>query len=686
MSLFRRRKKVQKQVTEWLIEPETAREIGAILFLVCGGLFLLALTGLAGEIGFYLAWLFRLFFGYLSYPFSLVFVFLGISLFFPGRIRLKKPTWLGLALLFLLLPALFHLFVAPDEALNWAREGHGGGFLGYGVSYLLKSLFGLWASFLIVASGFLISLMLLFSVTLSGLFGRFKDLFVRREQSHVEVTTGVPVLTMAPKKTPEQPSPASVGHYQLPPYELLENPTGGPTPGDVNKNIAIIAKTLAQFGISVTMSDVNVGPTVAQYTLKPAEGVKLSQITARINDLALALAAHPIRIEAPIPGKSLVGIEVPNQKRATVSLKEIFLSRDWRETRCRLPLALGRDVAGFPAVVNLEKMPHLLVAGSTGSGKTIFLNALILSLLFTKTPQELKFILIDPKRVEFHYYNDIPHLLAPVVVDLDKVVATLKWVVAEMERRYKVFQEVGKRDIEAYSLSRQERVSSGQLSTPPPMPYIVVIIDELADLMALAASEIEAQIVRIAQMARATGIHLILATQRPSVDVITGVIKANITARIAFAVASQIDSRTILDMAGAEKLLGSGDMLYQSSDIAKPRRIQAPFVREKEIKRVTEFLKAQAPEVVYNQEVTEYQESQEQLEQLPQDELYEKAKELVVEAQTASASLLQRRLRIGYTRAARLLDLLEEEGVIGKADGARPRQVLVNKDDLLPKE
>jgi len=672
--LFRRKRKYQRRKKiEWEVDPETAKEIIAIVLIIAGFLFLFSLFGIAGSfVGNYLVYFIKFLFGFLAYPLALASVFLGITIFMPQKISLKPGSIIGLILFALFLPAFIHLFIDKDVALESAKLGQGGGIVGFAISFLFRALFGPWIPFLIICGLCLISLMLIFSLRLAPALERLKGRLFKQKEVPVEIRSGVPVLTMTQKRQIEgekESQPVS-GGYHLPSYDLLEAPSGGATSGDVNKNLAIIAKTLANFGITVTMFDVSIGPTVTQYTLKPAEGVKLSQITARTNDLALALAAHPIRIEAPIPGKALVGIEVPNQKRAIVSLKELFLSREWREHDCKLPVALGRDVAGVPVVVNLEKMPHLLVAGSTGSGKTIFLNALIINLLFAKTPSELKFILIDPKRVEFTYYNNLPHLLAPVVADPDKIISTLKWTVAEMERRYKIFQEVRKRDIDVYNQGQEEK-----------MPYIVVIIDELADLMALAASEVEAQIVRIAQMARATGIHLVLATQRPSVDVITGLIKANVSARIAFAVASQVDSRTILDTGGAERLLGDGDMLYQGSDIAKPRRIQGALVREKEIKRVTEFIRSQVPEISYNQEVIEYKPETSRLTEMPSDKLYEQAKEVVLNARTASASLLQRRLGIGYTRAARLLDFLEQEGVIGPAEGSKPREVLIEKKE-----
>jgi len=666
MPLIQRKRRYQrKRKVEWEIDPDTAREVIAVVLILFGAIFLLSLFGLAGAFGKFIMEFLRLLFGYISYFFTIFMVILGVILLAPQKFQTKASSILGLFLFFIFFPALIHLFYEPSEALEVAREGRAGGIVGFSVAYLFNALAGFWVAFLILLFGVVVSLMITFSLKISSVFSAIKSGFGKLRQQGVPVKGTVPVVSMSDNKQDVKPLP---GEYQLPSLDLLEDPSGSPQGGDINKNVAIISKTLRQFGITVTMSEATIGPTVTQYTLKPAEGVKLSQITARSNDLALALAAHAIRIEAPIPGKSLVGIEVPNQKRAIVTLKEIFLSPEWKGVKAKLPVALGRDVAAAPMAVALEKMPHLLVAGSTGSGKSIFLNALILSQLYSKKPDELKFILVDPKRVEFSSYNGIPHLLTPVVTDLDKTVSTLKWVTAEMERRYKLMQEAKKRDIESYNTSPSAQQEK--------LPYIIVIIDELADLMVLSASEVEAAIVRISQMARATGIHLVVATQRPSVDVITGLIKANITSRIAFAVASQVDSRTILDMAGAEKLIGAGDMLYQSSDIAKARRVQAPMIREQEVHKVIDFIKAQVPEVTYQEEVTEYQPPSKSVGDIPKDEMYDQAAEVVTQSGKASASLLQRRMRIGYTRAARLLDLLEKNGVIGPADGSKPREII----------
>jgi len=470
--------------------------------------------------------------------------------------------------------------------------------------------------------------------------------------------------------------------YQIPPFDLLEGDKGTPSAGDIRMNSAIIKKTLENFNIPVEMSEINIGPTVTQYTLKPADGIKLTKITTLSNDLALALANHPIRIEAPIPGKALVGVEVPNKVRVQVRLKNLISSTQFQNSPSGLPLCLGNDVSGNSIYADLARMPHLLVAGSTGTGKTIFLNSLIMSLLYRNSPEMLRLIMIDPKRVEFPVYNDLPHLLCPVILDPQKTLNALKWLIGEMERRFNVLSVERVRDIKGYNeVALKKEI--------PPLPFIVLIVDELADLMASRGKEMEAGIVRLAQMSRAVGIHLVLATQRPSVEVITGLIKANITSRITFQVASQVDSRTILDAAGAEKLLGAGDLLFLSAEVIKPKRIQGAYVSEKEVKKTVAWInEANAKLEVEKIEegVLENQMSQDLTKALEmpesefdgfygEDPLYEEAKRQVIEAKKASASLLQRRLRIGYARAARLLDMLEDKGIIGPSDGAKPREI-----------
>ncbi|MBT6334576.1 MAG: DNA translocase FtsK, partial [Candidatus Magasanikbacteria bacterium] len=456
---------------------------------------------------------------------------------------------------------------------------------------------------------------------------------------------------------------------EIPKLTLLSNKKGKPTSGDIKVNAKIIKDTFKEFRIDIVVEDVRVGPTVTQYAIKPAKGVKISKITALTNDLALALAAHPIRIEAPIPGKSLVGIEVPNEKNALVSLRELLQSENHEKRSHNLMVGLGKDVSGTSWFGDLPRMPHLLIAGATGSGKTVCMHSIIISLLYQNTAETLRMIMVDPKRVELSVYNGIPHLIAPVITNTNKTINALKWTIGEMERRFDVLAKAKCRDITSYNTKNPDTK----------LPHIVFFIDELADLMATAANDVEAGIIRIAQLARAVGIHLIVATQRPSVDVITGLMKANIPARIAFSVASLIDSRTILDCSGAEKLLGRGDMLHLTAELSKPVRIQGAFVTEEEVKRVVKYLKGSGP-VEYDE--TLFGEEGKNTGKFgntntDQDSLFHDAKKVVIEAGKASASFLQRRLRVGYARAARIMDELEEAGIISEANGAKPRDILV---------
>jgi len=476
-------------------------------------------------------------------------------------------------------------------------------------------------------------------------------------------------------------------NYVPPPLSLLNSDMSKPTTGDLLAHANIIKRTLDSFGIPVEMGEINVGPAVTRYTLKPAEGVKLSRITALSQDLALSLAAHPIRIEAPIPGKSLVGIEVPNKTAALVRLGSLM---NYPEFMASGPLGfvLGRDVSGEPIFANIEKMPHLLVAGATGSGKSILVHSLITSLLYKNSPATLRLVLIDPKRVELSMYDGIPHLITPVITENKKALGVLKWAIQEMDRRYEILQHAGSRDVKSYN---------AKCKPEDTLPFILIGIDEMADLMSSFGREVEGAIVRLAQMARATGIHLLLATQRPSVEVITGLIKANIPARVALQVASQIDSRTILDGAGAEKLLGHGDLLFLSAELSKPKRIQGSYITEEELKSVVEFIKENnkvaAPEpseddgeenidkagpimpVGFDHFINASGESDDS----DGDDMFDEAVAVVAEAKKASASLLQRRLKVGYARAARLLDLMEAADLIGPGDGAKPRDVNIEK-------
>lgn len=499
---------------------------------------------------------------------------------------------------------------------------------------------------------------------------------------------------MFPKKNP------NMGAFTPPPLSLLENDKGKPGVGDIKANANIIKRTLQNFGIVVEMDEISIGPSVTRYALKPAEGVKLSKIVTLQNDLSLALAAHPIRIEAPIPGKSLVGIEIPNTTKTTVGLGTLLGSQDFQGSDKPLMVGLGKGISGKAHFANVAKMPHLLIAGATGSGKSVTIHTLITSLLYRNSPENLKFIMIDPKRVELTLYNKIPHLLTPVITDAKKAILALRWAAKEMDRRYDILQNNSVRDIQSYHKNVLEpAVKDGveeDAEAPETMPYIVIIIDELADIMQTYPRELEAAIVRLAQMSRAVGIHLMLSTQRPSVNVITGLIKANIPARLALQVASQIDSRTILDMPGAEKLLGQGDMLYLSGEMSQPTRIQSAFISENEVKKVVKYLidtykdEIPSPELDLggnaNAEKNFLAESLTDGGDDDEDELYEEARETVIQAGKASTSYLQRKLRIGYARAARLMDILEERGVIAPGDGAKPREVLQGRSEAEPAE
>jgi len=685
------------------------RAVVLILLFIGGALGVLSIFGRAGILGQYYKLLLINLFGW---SYFLIPFFILILTYFVLRTQhyhLRRRNYLGTGLFLVSLTALFQLILAHDLIFSEMKGIAGGGYLGFAASFLLQRFLGFGGSLVLVLGLFVLSIFLMFNISLRGVAETTKDgldkahtwgaklKFKRGDDVAIRDLDGEPSLmtteqierAMKREQKRDRPQihlPMDVDlkttsgrraeaivdtSWNLPPLTLLKEARGKPVSGNIRLRSQIIQKTLADFGIAVEMDRVNVGPTVTQYTLKPATGVKLRQITTLQNDLALALAAHPIRIEAPIPGKSLVGIEVPNQEVALVRLKDILVSDQFYSLNSDLKIALGKDVAGRQVVADLEKMPHLLIGGATGSGKSVCLNGIILSLLYQRSPRELKFILVDPKRVEMTSYNDLPHLLTSVVTEPKKTVNALKWAVKEMDRRFQILSEAGKRNIASFNAAcnPEER-----------LPYIVIVIDELADLMAVAANEVEAAIVRLAQMARATGIHLIVATQRPSVDVITGLIKANITSRIAFNVASQIDSRTIIDTAGADKLLGNGDMLFISSTEGKPKRIQGALVSDSEIEGVVKFLsKQEEPE--FNPEITEKQgrlsfggvvAGEGEID----DELFEEAKSLVIQSGKASASLLQRRLKVGYARAARLLDYLEEQGIVGPADGAKPREIL----------
>ncbi len=487
-----------------------------------------------------------------------------------------------------------------------------------------------------------------------------------------------PTIRIAPEPekavpSPEPAAPEPLGEYHLPPLSLLTDPPQISTTRlqqDLEAGAKTLEETLTNFNVTARVADVERGPVITRYELEPAPGVKVQKITTLADDIALAMRAVAVRIVAPIPGKNRVGIEVPNSSSATVYLKEVLAHRNFQKSKSKLMLALGKEISGKPLMADLAGMPHLLIAGTTGAGKTVCINSIIMSMLYHATPEDLKFLMVDPKMVELAHYNDLPHMLSPTVTDAKKVSAALNWVVGEMESRYNLLSKAGLRNITSYHQQGHK------------LPYIVVVIDELADLMQVAAKTIESAITRLAQLARAVGIHLILATQRPSVDVITGVIKANFPARVSFKVASKVDSRTVLDMNGAETLLGKGDLLFIQPGVAKPTRGQCSYVSDDEVRRVIDFIKDQQ-KPTFDESILQQQTSGAAGGNQEKDELYDEAVRLVIETNQASVSILQRRMRLGYTRAARLIDMMEQGGIVGPYCGSKPRDILIDREAWL---
>lgn len=687
------------------ISQETKNSIMGVLSIILAVLSILSIYGRAGLAGDIFNSISKAMFGWGYFLVPIAFVLLGVSFIKSLSRNIYSSAVFGTILFVLSILAIFFIF----GEVNFTERVTQGGFLGIVLGYPLLKFVGFTASWLILIAVIIISLLISLNVPIYKLMKKEEE-EARPLVDNIVVKRGGEIVDVAKEAIrTEQPKIKPVaqviktdsaekdfviksfkrGKWTLPPLDLLHRDQDEAITGDINASANIIKRTLGNFGIDVEMGEVAVGPTVTQFTMRPAVGVKLSKITTLAPDLSLALAAHPIRIEAPIPGKSLVGIEVPNKKVSIVGLRDMFEEEDYKKSGFYLPLTIGRDVSGNPVLAGLEKMPHMLVAGATGTGKSVSINSLLLSLLFKHSPDVLKLILVDPKRVELTLYNDIPHLITPVITDNKKVLGALKWAVGEMDRRYDALSKSGSKDIFSYNSKLSEKKSD-----EPMMPFIVIVIDELADLMASYGRDVEAVIVRLAQMSRAVGIHLILSTQRPSVEVITGLIKANITTRLAFQVASQIDSRTILDMAGAEKLLGRGDMLFLAGDVAKPRRLQGANVTEKEVKDVVRFIKKQAEELDLGEEgnlQVDFNAASNPSggvggDDDADDELYSAAKDVVVSAGKGSASLLQRRLKVGYARAARLLDILEEKGVIGPGDGAKPREVYIRPDGTIAQE
>lgn len=729
------------------LKDETKHSVIAIIFFALSLFFILSAWGKSGIVGGAVFRVLDILLGLGFFILPLLSAMLGVSFY-----KSTKPNWVitkavGGTLFFLsslgITSAIF-------------RES-AGGIIGDVVAHPLVALFDVYATLIFLAASLVISLLLMFDARLSFALPRFHlwgekkenesddagdELVIAEmeddtppetdedtENESADATT-VPDQTSAdtaeevvysakkekkgiPISDDEDALPGFIGTfrrmaYTPPPLSLLSGDKGKPDVGDIKANANIIKRTLQNFGITVEMDEITVGPSVTRYALKPAEGVKLSRIVGLQNDLGLALAAHPIRIEAPIPGKSLVGIEVPNSARSTVGLAGLIAAPEFKNSEKALLFTLGKGISGKSVYSDLAKLPHVLIAGATGSGKSVAIHAIITSLLYRNSPENLRFIMVDPKRVELTLYNKIPHLLTPVVTDPKRAILALKWAAKEMDRRYDILEAESVRDIASYhanvmtpaykKIDGKDIDEETQANMPETMPYIVVVIDELADIMTSYPRELESAIVRLAQMSRAVGIHLVLSTQRPSVNVITGLIKANVPGRIALQVASQIDSRTILDSGGAEKLLGAGDMLYLSGEMSQPARLQSAFVTETEVKKVVKFLADQNRGEVPSEIILTPETDKNSLFDImngtttggEEDDLYEEAYETVVSAGKASTSYLQRKLKVGYARAARLMDMLEERGIIGPADGSKPRDVVVAKNEegygALPEE
>jgi len=709
------KRKYNKKTKKVELKEEARYSIWGIVFIVLALLITLSVFKMAGVAGDFIYSGLSAFFGFGYYILPILLVVVGISFMKKERPQIAKTHAIfGLTTLLSCLGIMDLASNGNGESLNITF----GGYLGSMVAWPFVKLFGMYAGILLLGALLIVSLIILFNqrpnlVELFQKVWEFLKKDIHFKKSNKEIEEEIPYEEPVEEKVEEEvPAPVNEvpnneeeldftsnlksntkkqnSNYVPPPLSLLEKDKGKADIGDMKSNMNIIQRTLFTFGVSVEMDEVTIGPTVTRYALKPAQGVKLSRIVGLQNELALALSAKTIRIEAPIPGKSLVGIEIPNKVKSTVGLATLLADDKFQHSSKPLTIALGRGLSGKAIFGNLAKMPHVLVAGTTGSGKSVTIHSIITSLLYRNGPDDLKFIMVDPKRVELTLYNKIPHLLTPVITDAKKTILSLKWAAREMDRRYDILQAESVQNIESYHTNVYEKSKKGDEGEEAErLPYIVIVIDELADIMQAYPRELESAIIRLAQMSRAVGIHLIVSTQRPSVNVITGLIKANIPTRVALQVSSQIDSRTILDQGGAEKLLGAGDMLYACAETPQPERLQSAFISESEVKKVVEYLKrAYIDELPNMIELTGNIERGNSLftdsiggDDDGDDDLYEDARMTVIDAGKASTSYLQRKLGVGYARAAKLMDMLEERGVIGPGNGAKPREVLEKGTD-----
>ncbi len=654
--------------------------------------------------------------GWSSYIIPPLVLFMGLRLFNQDKPDLRLPKVIGFFTLLLSASSLVGTFDLKNAAAKFSSAG----FLGFIFSDFTSRYFGKLGAVILFTTLILLSLVLVTDILLSTFFTKsgekiksvFAGLFKLKPRTRIkekvfserpEKKTATAKVKIEGEEEPEKPRPLpklnifikkpepakevkpkqsrqlKIGDYTLPSLDLLESPpplAARQIKDDLQASARILEETLEDFGISVKVTDIEQGPVITRYELEPAPGVKLNRIVALGDDIALAMKAQSVRIVAPIPGKARVGVEVPNSHSSMVYLKELLSCADFQNAESKLELALGKDIAGHPVITDLGDMPHFLIAGTTGSGKTVCVNSLILSMLYRCSPADLRMVMVDPKMVELAPYNGLPHLLCPVVTDAKKAAVALGWVVNEMEERYQLLAKESARNIDAYNKKVEEKEK---------IPYIVVVIDEMADLMMIARDQIESAITRLAQLSRAVGIHLIMATQRPSVDVITGVIKANFPARVSFKVASKVDSRTVLDTNGADKLLGKGDMLFMKPGEAKLTRAQGSLVSDKEIERIVDFIKAQG-QPVYNEEILKGSVKSAAGEAGEKDEMYDEAVRVIMETNQASVSILQRRLRFGYTRAARIIDMMEQDGLVGPFEGSKPRRILVDTKEWLKRQ
>ena len=743
---------VKTKIEKGLVSSDIKKNIVAILLIIFSLLFLLSLFEQAGIVGGFINRILGLTFGWSKFLLPILMLILGFVYFRKYDRYRYYLTTAGTIIFISFLASIMHYFYDLSQMKEIAQQGKGGGYLGFAISFVLVKYTGLLAGVIISLGFLLIGLILTFNFPLNrlvvGLRNRILALIakikirriVRESESEEEEKLEdedeelINIKKGSIKFSEEEGSEKSEsnknnnkntsnskkkdssiikkGAWCLPPLSLLDKPKKREEPENLEGRADLIVKTLADFGIDVYFKGYNVGPSMVQYTFEPAKGVRLSKIVTLQNNLAMSLATSSIRIEAPIPGKSLIGVELPleSEYKEEVKIKSILESADFQESSSDLTIALGKDVYGNFILADIQKMPHLMVAGATNTGKSVCINTILTSLLYQNSPEKLKLLLIDPKRVELNFYNDIPHLAHPVIVDPSKVVKSLQWAVGEMEKRYELLEEVRVRDIKSYNKKVEDGFKAPYLDEETKkkvykdleiMPYIIIVIDELNDLMMAYGKEVEALIVRLVQKARAVGIHIIVSTQKPTVEVITGLMKANITTRIALKVASQVDSRTILDKGGAESLLGNGDMLLSDSGASGMKRIQGAFISDEETFKVVGFIKEIAKSRHMEADSTseslnDYLENAKnpQISGVPGisggddelDELFEEAKQLAISNGSLSASFVQTRLRVGYQRAARIIDELEQAGVLGPKDGARPRKLLIGSESDLEDE